>query len=275
MKPLPSRLEALPLGGGDAEVLIAREPDARFAVHWHAEWSLGAIETGHCDFSCDRERHRAAAGDIVVMRPGAIHTAGVSVQGFAMRMIYLAPDWASAAMGWPARQQPGTVQTTRHAPALARALCDAVDRRDAAALRPRIVEAFQLATSGPVAEAAGGAARDPRVQSLCGELAQLDATELDLASLARRIGVSREHLHRLFRDAVGLSPRDYSRCARIHQAKRMLRRGQRIGDTAHACGFADQAHFSRWFKRVFGVTPAGYVARESAGPGRELNRQAR
>lgn len=261
MKPLPSRLEALPLAGGEAEVLIAREPDARFAVHWHAEWSLGAIEIGCCDFSCDRQRHRAAAGDIVVMRPGAIHTAGVSVQGFAMRMIYLTPDWASAAMGWPARQQPGAVQTTRHEPALVAALCDAVDRRDAAALRPRIVEALRLATSGPMTEAGHRTARDPRVQSLCDELAQLDATDLDLSTLARRMGVSREHLHRLFRDAVGLSPREYSRCARIHQAKRMLRYGQTIGETAHACGFADQAHFSRWFKRLFGVTPAAYLAR--------------
>jgi AraC-like DNA-binding protein len=261
VKPLPSRLQALPLGGGEAEVLIAREPDARFAIHWHAEWSLGAIETGHCDFSCDRQRHRAAAGDLVVMRPGAVHTAGVSMQGFAMRMLYLTPDWASAAMGWSAGRQPAAVQTTLHAPALARALCDAVDGRDPAALRPRIVEALRLTTSGPMIEAAHGAPRDPRVRALCDELAQLDAIDLDLATLARRIGASREHLHRLFRDAVGLSPREYSRCARIHQAKRMLRHGQTIGATAHACGFADQAHFSRWFKRLFGVTPAAYLAR--------------
>lgn len=97
-----SRLEALRLVDGEAEVLIAREPDARFAVHWHDEWSVGVIERGTCDFSCDRQRHRAVAGDLVVMRPGAIHTAGVSVQGFGMRMIYVAPAWASAAMGWPA-----------------------------------------------------------------------------------------------------------------------------------------------------------------------------
>lgn len=263
MKPHPSRLEALALPGGEAEVLIAREPDARFAVHWHAEWSLGAIETGYCEFSCDRQRHRAVAGDLVVMRPGAIHTAGVSVHGFAMRMLYLAPAWTNAAMGWLAHQQPGTVQTTRRAPALVAALCDAVDRRDAAALRPRIVEALQLATAGPPT-APLDTARDPRVQSLCTELAQLDAIDLDLTALARRVGVSREHLHRLFRDAVGLSPREYSRCARIHQAKRMLRDGRPISDTAHACGFADQAHFSRWFKRLFGVTPAGYLARAPA-----------
>lgn len=256
MKPLPSRLEAL----ADAEVLIAREPDAQFAVHWHAEWSLGAIETGQCDFTCDRARYRGSAGDLVAMRPGAIHTAGVSVHGFAMRMIYLSPAWVSAAMGWPVGQAPSAVATTLRAPALVAALCDAVDRRDAVALRPRIIEALGAMASGPLIARDAGAP-PPRLEALCDELARLDAAELDLASLAGRIGVSREHLHRLFRDELGLSPREYSRCARIHHAKRMLRDGEAIGATAHACGFADQAHFSRWFKRVFGVTPAGYVAR--------------
>jgi len=261
MKPAPSRLEALPLDGGQAEVLLAREPDARFAVHWHAEWSVGAIETGHCDFSCAGLRHHATAGDIVVMAPGTIHTAGVSVQGFAMRMLYLPAGWVSAALAWPAGQRPAAVQTARHAPALAAALCDAVDRRDAAALQPLIVQALQLGVSGPLVADEAGTARDPRVQRLCHELAQLDAAELDLGALAQRVGVSREHLHRLFREAVGLSPREYSRCARIHQAKRMLGQGRAIADTAQACGFADQAHFSRWFKRLFGVTPTAYLPR--------------
>jgi AraC-like DNA-binding protein/quercetin dioxygenase-like cupin family protein len=262
MKPLPSRLEALPLDGGQAELLVAREPDARFAVHWHAEWSVGAIETGHCDFTCDGERRHAGAGDVVVMPPGAIHTAGVSVQGFEMRMLYLPPDWVRAAMAWPADRQPGQVQTALNAPALAQALCDAADRRDGAALGALAVQALQQACTAPLAARGDGAGlrapRDPRVRQLCDELAQLDAASLDLAALAQRIGVSREHLHRLFREAVGLSPREYSRCARIHQAKQKLGRGEPIADTAQACGFADQAHFSRWFKRVFGVTPAGY-----------------
>jgi len=260
MKPQPSRLEALPLDGGHAEVLVTREPDARFAVHWHAEWSVGAIETGHCDFTCDGQLYRARAGDVVVMPPDARHTAGVSVQGFAMRMLYLPPDWVHAAMGWPADRRPAEVRTAVHAPALAMALCDAADRRDAAALSALVVQALRQAASIELTPA-DGRPHDPRIGALCDALTQLDATDLDLAALAQRIGVSREHLHRLFREAVGLSPREYSRCARIHQAKRMLRRGEPIADTAQACGFADQAHFSRWFKRVFGVTPAAYLPR--------------
>ena len=52
----------------------------------------------------------------------------------------------------------------------------------------------------------------------------------------------------------------YARLARIIQAKRLLGQGCPVADAAAQCGFADQAHFSRWFRRCFGVTPGGYMA---------------
>ena len=85
------------------------------------------------------------------------------------------------------------------------------------------------------------------------------------------LGLSREHLHRLFRSVVGLTPGEYSRCARMHAAKRLLREGASLAEAAQASGFADQAHFSRWFRRIFGVTPRMHagcqLAHDSVQPG--------
>lgn len=97
-----------------------------------------------------------------------------------------------------------------------------------------------------------------RVQALCRALQSDDSACGDLAGLAHRSGLSREHLHRLFRKTIGLTPQEYARLARIARAKRLLLQGAALSDAAHQCGFADQAHFSRWFKRYFGVTPAAY-----------------
>ena len=39
----------------------------------------------------------------------------------------------------------------------------------------------------------------------------------------------------------------------------MLLKGQPVASVAAACGFADQAHFTRWFRRAFGYTPGDLV----------------
>lgn len=41
---------------------------------------------------------------------------------------------------------------------------------------------------------------------------------------------------------------------------RLLESGLRPAEVAGLVGFADQAHLTRWFRRVLGVTPAAYRA---------------
>jgi AraC-like DNA-binding protein len=42
---------------------------------------------------------------------------------------------------------------------------------------------------------------------------------------------------------------------RLHKSFEMLSKGQSVADVAAATGFADQAHLTRAFKRVTGITP--------------------
>jgi AraC-like DNA-binding protein len=80
---------------------------------------------------------------------------------------------------------------------------------------------------------------------------------ISVDALARASGVSARQLERRFQDAVGLPPKPFARIVRFQRALRGLRAGVRAADVAAACGFADQAHLAREFRRVAGVPASG------------------
>lgn len=80
----------------------------------------------------------------------------------------------------------------------------------------------------------------------------------DLAEVAE---LSASHFSRLFKETIGDSPHQFVLNYRVEQAQRMLADPTRpLIDVALACGFSDQPHFSRTFKRVTGRTPRAYQA---------------
>ena len=86
-------------------------------------------------------------------------------------------------------------------------------------------------------------------------------SKLTLPEIAAASGLSVSHFCRLFGRMVGLTPHEYILNCRLHFAERLLcLRGAEcsIADVAAESGFADQAHFSRHFHRVFRKTPHEY-----------------
>jgi AraC family transcriptional regulator len=68
--------------------------------------------------------------------------------------------------------------------------------------------------------------------------------------------LSKCHFSRAFKQTVGSSPMAYVAVRRVERAKLMMTStGQRLTDIALACGFADQSHLNRYFRRVVGVSP--------------------
>ena len=82
---------------------------------------------------------------------------------------------------------------------------------------------------------------------------------LRLADAASACGLSASHFARAFKQSTGQPPHRWLLHRRAERAKDLLRdTDATLAETALACGFADQSHFSRVFTRVVGVSPGAW-----------------
>ncbi len=85
---------------------------------------------------------------------------------------------------------------------------------------------------------------------------------IPIEELAQAAGLSPFHFARQFKAATGYPPHDYLIRLRIDRARELLEKSGRtltMAAIANECGFADQSHLARHFKRVLGVTPGVFV----------------
>jgi AraC family transcriptional regulator len=127
-----------------------------------------------------------------------------------------------------------------------------------------------LALEGTVCALLGELSRDPataerrvpswlsRAQSRLREEYRLPPT---VGELAREAGVHRSHFARAFTRHYGTTVAEFVRRLRIDWAAEQLRTGNwTLSQLSLDAGFGDQAHFTRTFKRITGITPGQYRA---------------
>lgn len=79
---------------------------------------------------------------------------------------------------------------------------------------------------------------------------------LKVESLARQVSMSTSNLHRHFKLLTGLSPLQYHKQLRLHEAKRlMLVENERVSNAALSVGYESVTQFNREYKRLFGDAP--------------------
>lgn len=96
-------------------------------------------------------------------------------------------------------------------------------------------------------------------------LRQLEATieahlgdeAFDIEALGREMGLSRTQLHRKVKAITGLPPATFVRQRRMRHARHLLLHSElNVNEVAFRVGYADPAHFTRVYGRLFGETPS-------------------
>lgn len=129
------------------------------------------------------------------------------------------------------------------------------------ALRERFRERVVVRPSEIEARSVDQEFLDKVVETIEAELGNGDFSVPDLADA---VTMSTSQLTRKLRSLLGQTPGQQIRSLRLQRGADLLAaRAGSVGRIAHSVGFADQAHFTRTFKREYGVTPTAY--RREAG----------
>jgi len=254
---------------GGLELLDASYHRQNFSRHTHEGYTLGVIETGAQRFFRTGANHVAPRHSIILVNADEVHNGqSATPDGWSYRACYPTPNQFAAL----ARQSglagapyfPAAVVADAELALRLRQLFDLLagphSRLQAECLLyPLLLDLMCRHGRRPGAPAELGPAwaRLARVKALLDEAPQADLSLDQLADLA---AMSPYHLLRQFARRYGLPPHAYQIQARLRLSRDLLRQGVPLIDVAPACGFHDQSHLHRHFKRAMGLTPGQFAA---------------
>lgn len=247
------------------EARRSAQENSCYRQHTHDALSVGVIDAGVSIFTGSVTGGvRLEPGDVVIVPAGHVHACNPQRGHWLYRMIHLDQEWAASLMPRAMSTELFDGVNVLRDPVLGDIANGLTDALFLDPPRERIEEEF----SGFFA-AAGGVPAAHRVRSTVDPVLRArvepvlrrlrdDEAAPRLEVLGALVGMSRYQVVRAVKRATGLSPIAWRQNARVTRARRMLRDGESIAETAHALGFTDQSHFHRVFRAHVAASPGSY-----------------
>ena len=101
-----------------------------------------------------------------------------------------------------------------------------------------------------------GRVRDFYIKEALTYIEQNFQNDISVEGIAKSCGLNRSYFGRIFKDAIGKSPKEFIMDYRMVKATELLKLTDlTIGDIGNAVGYPNQLHFSRAFKHTYGMSP--------------------
>lgn len=258
----------------ELEMRRSCQENSCYRPHAHDALSIGIIDEGSSIFTGpDGAGCELVPGNVVIIPAGRAHSCNPDAGRWVYRMIHMDQAWVDDLMPELAHEPLLTHVTVLRDAVFYEQLCGLTDEIFAGLRPEHIGPSFarvfrELRRASLVATIVGTAARprhgadealDVRLAPVFARLRE-DAQNPSLQELGEAVGMDRHQLSRAVRRLTGLAPLAWRQNSRVQRARRMLREGHTIAETAHALGFADQSHFHRVFKAHVAASPGSYRA---------------
>jgi AraC-like DNA-binding protein len=189
--------------------------------------------------------------------------------------LYIEPEWLMAFRpGWAASGAPGffghpsgdVSPRIRHlamdlaADMMARPQARAAHEAALSELMIAVIERFTPWRSFPASiRETNARLGDWRIRRVTASMRAATRRDAGLDAYAKEAGLSRAHFFRLFESTVGVPPKVYLNVVRMEQAVgAVLTQAATVSDISHQLGFAEPAHFTRFFRNHSGVSPSEF-----------------
>lgn len=233
------------------EIVRARMGPCGIGKHFHDKWSIGLILQGVCQFNSGNQHHEVTESGLFIIPPYEVHACAAASSDVTYQVMYVADALLATAAPSLHRFFSGSSVRVNELPAfLAQFLQRIINKQDDHLLLHdcfRQLDLFFCNSDVSITPKSGHLLQDALHLAWSGAV--------DLKEITEATKYSRWHAIRTFQQQIGLSPRLYLRQLRVLKARHMLQDGRPLAEVASDLHFADQAHFSRTFKSVFGVSP--------------------
>ncbi len=263
----------------DGLTLFSAEPGPHeHAVHAHDAYSIIVLDSGRKAFHHQGDTITVQAEEIAVANPGELHGCGPIEDGhWSHKTWYLSGELmeelgaaaglaAGVKLAAPKIADKDMAQTLLSAHRASQQ-GELLDRQSSAIeALAKLVDRFAVSATPPKddLETDRSQQRTPAYEALMRK--HLDQP-IDLQRLANETEVSRNQVIRDFHACHGVTPGNYFRQLRLARARELINEGNDLSLVSQITGFADQSHFTRVFRKAFGVTPGEYQKLAQA-PGR-------
>ena len=254
---------------GGIETLDASYRRQNFSRHIHEGYTVGVIEAGAQRFFRTGGDHVAPENSIILVNAEEVHDGSSATEnGWSYKALYplptqfarLSEEFGCSEKGAPYFPSP-VVQDKKFADLL-RLTFQTLDNSNNLLLKETLVYTtlVQLMlrhgkSHQSLAPQLKSRHQLSRVKSFLDDQPNVN---ISLEALSQLAELSPFHLVRQFHNQYGLPPHAYQIQTRLRQAKQLIQRGKALIDVAQDCGFNDQSHFHRHFKKAFGATPGQY-----------------
>ncbi|WP_158902204.1 AraC family transcriptional regulator [Burkholderia sp. L27(2015)] len=250
-----------------AALLRGRFTNFSYDVHTHDTACFALLTWGSIRIKMRGSEFVARRGDLYAIDADEPHAGGpVDLHGWSQRTLYVDLNYLRALVG----DERVSRSVTLAGPIIRdRALCSTLygvhrcsQERGPALYREerylafaaRLLQRHASNTAPPVV-----VGREDRAVKLARDFLtdHLDVS-VHLTDIASAAGLPPYRLFRAFNRATGMTPHGFQRQARVRYAMDLIKSGLALAEVAAAAGFTDQAHLTRHFRRMMGVTPGSY-----------------